>query len=78
MRRTDKPLVDPPEFGDRIKDTDNELYWIPGGLPTIFQNVIGELYKYIHKEVDLNPLIFRVLPLVREDILLNMGKHYQQ
>jgi len=51
--QADKPLVDPPEFGDRIKDTDKEPYWIPGAFPTIFQNETGDPYNYVHKEVDL-------------------------
>ena len=49
----DKPLVDPPEFGDRIRDTDREPYWIPGAYPTIFQNESGDPYNYMLKEVDL-------------------------
>ena len=49
----DKPLVDPPEFGDRVRDTDKEPYWIPGAFPTIFQNETGDPYNYVLKEVDL-------------------------
>ena len=52
-RPADKPLVDPPEFGDRIKDTDKEPFWIPGAFPTIFQNETGDPHNYITKEVDL-------------------------
>ena len=26
----DKPLVDPPQYSERIKDTDKKPYWIPG------------------------------------------------
>ena len=36
-----KPLVDAPEFGDRLRDTDKQPYWIPGAFPTIFQNETG-------------------------------------
>ena len=25
-----KPLVEAPEFADRVRDTDKEPYWIPG------------------------------------------------
>ena len=49
----DKPLVDPPEFGDRIKYTDKEPYWIPAAFPTSSQNETGDPYNYLHKEVDL-------------------------
>ena len=49
----DKPLVDPPEFADRIKDTEREPYWIPGAFPTIFQNETGDPFNYRLKEVDL-------------------------
>lgn len=49
----DKPLADPPEFGDRINDTAKEPYWIPGAFPTIFQNETGDPYNYRDKEVDL-------------------------
>ncbi len=48
-----KPLVDPPDFGDRIKDTDREPYWIPGAFPTIFQNETGDPHNYVLKEPDL-------------------------
>ena len=48
-----KPLVAPPEFGDRVRDTDKTPYWIPGAFPTIFQNETGDPYNYVHKEVDL-------------------------
>ena len=49
----DKPLVDPPEFGDRIKDTERVPYWIPGAFPTIFQNETGDPHNWAFKEVDL-------------------------
>lgn len=49
----DKPLVDPPEFADRIRDTDREPFWIPGTFPTIFQNKTGAPHKYVHEEPDL-------------------------
>ena len=48
-----KPLVDPPEFSDRIRDTDKEPYWIPGAFPTIFQNETGDPHNYVLKEPDL-------------------------
>ena len=35
---TGKPLVPPPEFGERIRDTDKEAGWIPGAFPTLLQN----------------------------------------
>ena len=49
----DKPLVDPPELSDRIRDTDKEPYWIPGAYPTIFQNETGDPHNYVLKEPDL-------------------------
>ena len=49
----DRPLLDPPEFADRIKDTDREPHWIPGAFPTIFQNETGDPFNYVLKEVDL-------------------------
>ena len=48
-----KPLVDPPEFGDRIKDTERQSGWIPGAFPTIFQNETGDPNNFVLKEVDL-------------------------
>jgi hypothetical protein len=48
-----KPVVDPPEFGDRIRDTDREPYWIPGAFPTIFQNETGDPNNAPLKQVDL-------------------------
>lgn len=48
-----KPLVEPPEFGDRVRDTDKEPFWIPGAFPTIFQNETGDLHTYVHKEPDM-------------------------
>ena len=50
---TDKPVVDPPEFSDRIRDTDKEPFWIPGAFPTIFQNETADPYNYMLKEPDL-------------------------
>jgi hypothetical protein len=49
----DKPLVDPPELGDLIRDSDKQPYWIPGAFPTIFQNETGDPYNYFFKEPDL-------------------------
>ena len=48
-----KPLVEAPEFGDRVRDTDKEPYWIPGAFPTIFQNQTGDLHNYVLKEPDM-------------------------
>ena len=48
-----KPLIEPPDFGDRVRDTDKEPYWIPGAFPTIFQNQTGDLHNYVHKEPDM-------------------------
>ena len=48
----DKPLVDPPEFDDRVGDTDRLPYWIPGTFPTLFQNETGDPYNCTEKEVD--------------------------
>jgi len=48
-----KPLVEGPEFGERVRDTDKEAYWIPGAFPTIFQNETGDLYNSYLKEPDL-------------------------
>ena len=45
--------MDPPEFGERIRDTDKEKFWIPGAFPTIFQNETGDPYNYVDKEPDL-------------------------
>ena len=49
-----KPLVEPPEFGERIKDTEREPYWVPGAFPTIFQNETGDPFNYVEKEVDFD------------------------
>ncbi len=49
----DKPLVEPPEFADRIKDSDRQPYWTPGAFPTLFQNETGDPHNYVLKEVDL-------------------------
>ena len=48
-----KPLVEAPEFGERIRDTDKEAYWIPGAFPNIFQNQTGDLHSYKWKEPDM-------------------------
>jgi len=48
-----KPLVEAPEFGDRVRDTDKEPYWIPGAFPSIFQNETGDLHNYEIKEPDM-------------------------
>ncbi len=53
LAHPDLPLVDAPEFADRVRDTDKEPYWIPGAFPTIFQNETGDPYNYEVKEVDL-------------------------
>ena len=50
----DKPLVEAPEFADKVRDVDREPYWIPGAFPTIFQNETGDLHNWIDKEPDLN------------------------
>ena len=52
-RPVGRPLVDPPEFGDRVRDTDRQPFWIPGAFPTIFQNETGDPYAAPKKEVDL-------------------------
>ena len=49
----DKPLVDPPQIADIIRDSDKQPYWIPGAFPTIFQNETGDPYNYFWKEPDL-------------------------
>ena len=49
-----KPLVDPPEYADRVNDIFNrDPYWIPGAFPGIFQNETGDPYNCPLKEVDL-------------------------
>ena len=48
-----KPLVEAPEFGERVRDTDKEPFWIPGAFPTIFQNETGDLHNYTLKEPDM-------------------------
>ena len=53
MTPTGKPLVEAPEFGDRVCDTDKDPYWIPGVFPTIFQNETGDLHNYYNKEPDM-------------------------
>ena len=42
--KIDKPLVNPPELGDIIRDSDKDPFWIPGIFPTIFQNETGDPY----------------------------------
>ena len=49
----DKPVVDPPDLGDRIRDTDKEPVWIPVAFPAIFQNESGDPYNWVLKEPDL-------------------------
>ena len=46
-----KPLVDPPEFDEAVRDTDKQPYWIPGAFPTIFQNEIGDPYNVVLEDV---------------------------
>ena len=53
QRAADKPLVEAPELGERIKDTDREPHWVPGAYPTIFQNETGDPFNHVIKEVDL-------------------------
>jgi hypothetical protein len=48
-----KPLVEAPEFGDRVRDTDKDPYWIPGAFPNIFQNQTGDLHNAPLKEPDM-------------------------
>ena len=50
----DRPVVDPPEFGDRIRDTEEIPFWIPGAFPTIFQNETGDPHNYVVKKPDLS------------------------
>ena len=38
-KKEDKPLVEPPILGDRVRDTDREPHWIPGTFPTIFPGI---------------------------------------
>ena len=52
-RSVGQPLVDPPEFGDRVRDLDRQPKWIPGAFPTIFQNETGDPYTAPLKDVDL-------------------------
>jgi hypothetical protein len=49
----DKPVVDAPEFGEMIKDTDKKPKWIPGGFPTIFQNETGDPYNWALVEPEM-------------------------
>ena len=56
MKRQSKdvPLVDPPEFGERVQDLYNkDPYWIPAAFPTIFQNETGDPYNAPLRPVDL-------------------------
>jgi len=53
VRQAGEPLVDPPEFAERIRDTDKMPFWIPGAFPTIFQNETGDAHNYQLKEPDL-------------------------
>ena len=48
-----KPVLDAPEFAERIRDTDKEAYWIPGAFPTIFQNETGDPHRYAEKVPEL-------------------------
>ena len=49
----DVPLVDPPEFGERVQDLYNQdPYWIPGAFPTILQNETGDPYNAPLRSVD--------------------------
>ena len=51
----DVPLVDPPEYGERVSDLYNkEPLWIPAAFPTIFQNETGDPYDAPEQCVDLN------------------------
>ena len=48
------PLVDPPEFGERVQDLYNkDPYWIPAAFPTILQNETGDPYNAPLRPVDL-------------------------
>ena len=51
-RSTDRRLVDPPDFGDRIRGTDKEPFWIPGAFPIRSRNETGNPYEAPVKEVD--------------------------
>ena len=68
-----KPLVEAPEFGDRVRDTDKEAYWIPGAFPNIFQNQTGDLHNYYDKEPDMltwGPHIMRSRGWYAQDLLI--------
>ena len=52
-KKSDKPLLEPPEIDQRIKDTGRDPFWIPGAFPTIFQNETGDPYHAPLREVDL-------------------------
>ena len=68
-----KPLVEPPEFGDRVRDTDKEPYWIPGAFPNIFQNQTGDLHNYVEKEPDMltwGPHIMRSRGWYAQDLFI--------
>ena len=52
----DVPLVDPPEFGERVQDLFNvDSYWIPAAFPTILQNETGDPCNAPLRPVDLTP-----------------------
>ena len=42
-----------PEYGDRIRHTDQEPYWIPGAFPTIFQNETGDPHNYVWRKPEM-------------------------
>ena len=68
-----KPLVEAPEFADRVRDTDKEAYWIPGAFPNIFQNQTGDLHNYYDKEPDMltwGPHIMRSRGWYAQDLLI--------
>ena len=57
-----KPLVEPPEFADCVRDTDKEPFWIPGAFPAIFKNGTGDLPHHMYKEPEMrswNPHVMR-------------------
>ena len=55
-QQDDKPLLGPPEFDDEtgpIRGTDEVVGWIPGALPSIFQNEWGDPYNLKLDKPDL-------------------------
>lgn len=46
--RASKPLVDPPELDELVRDSDRKPLIIPGAFPTIFQNETRDPYNYLH------------------------------